>query len=55
MKKKEKPRRLTLNRETILVLQDPGHLALARGGTALSGCAPCGPGTQQTLLVVVVG
>ncbi|HYU34076.1 MAG TPA: class I lanthipeptide [Thermoanaerobaculia bacterium] len=32
MKKKEKPRRLTLNRETILVLNDPAIIGLARGG-----------------------
>lgn len=32
MKKKEKPRRLTLNRETIQVLDDPALLERARGG-----------------------
>jgi hypothetical protein len=30
---KRKPRRLSLNRETILVLNDPALLELARGGT----------------------
>jgi hypothetical protein len=29
---KQKPRRFSLNRETILVLNDPAILALARGG-----------------------
>jgi hypothetical protein len=29
---RRKPRRLSLNRETILVLDDPALLALARGG-----------------------
>lgn len=32
-----KQRRLSLNRETILVLNDPALLELARGGSALSG------------------
>lgn len=34
---RRKPRRLTLNRETILVLNAPALLGLARGGDAISG------------------
>ena len=36
-----KPRRLSLNRETIQVLDDPALLGLARGGKVFSGVDSC--------------
>lgn len=41
-------RRLTLNRETILVLDDPALLELARGGLMQSNFASCGPATSAS-------
>jgi hypothetical protein len=43
---KGKPRRLSLNRETIKVLNNPALLELARGG--LSRFDGCGPATSAT-------
>jgi hypothetical protein len=44
---KQKPRRLTLSRETIKVLDEPALLELARGGLLLaSRAAGCPGGTD---------
>jgi len=43
---KGKPRRLSLSRETIKVLNDPALLELARGG--MSNFESCGPATSAT-------
>jgi hypothetical protein len=56
--KNRKPRRLSLNCETIRVLNDPALLELARGGVAPvvdvfggsvspNGCCPTGSDTHQ--------
>jgi hypothetical protein len=45
---RRKPRRLTLSRETILVLQDPALLELARGGTWESQ-PPCALNSDTTV------
>jgi len=45
---KRQLRRLTLNRETILVLDDPALLELARGGLMQSNLASCGPATSAS-------
>jgi hypothetical protein len=39
----QKPRRLSLNRETIMVLNDPALLELARGGTIGTSSQPIDP------------
>ena len=45
---KRKLRRLSLNRETILVLNDPALLELARGGADVGdGSQPCSATTSQ--------
>ncbi|HKH43438.1 MAG TPA: hypothetical protein VKM72_02110 [Thermoanaerobaculia bacterium] len=45
---KGKPRRLSLHRETIQVLNDPALLELARGGLMMSNFESCGPATSAS-------
>ena len=46
--RKQKPRRLSLNRETILTLNDPVLLGLARGGTLGTSSQSFGGGGGAT-------
>jgi hypothetical protein len=47
-KQKRTSRRLSLQRETILVLDDPALLELARGGKVSEGATMTGPGNSDT-------